>query len=141
MQHSDPQAWLETDPIRRVSDIALSVIMLIVGVCALWYAADYSAGSLTRLGPRFFPAVVAGLLCVVAAALLLRAALRRSPPVVRRSRPLYVAIVVVTVVVLAFAARTWRDTLFPRFGPAEFTALLALEWRFSACCYPPSAPM
>jgi TctA family transporter len=34
---------------------------------------------------------------------------------------------VATVVVLAFAARTWRDTLFPRFGPAEFTALLALE--------------
>jgi TctA family transporter len=121
----DPQAWLETDAIRRVSDIALGVIMLIVGVFALWYAADYPAGSLRRLGPGFFPAAAAGLLCVVAVVLLLRAALRRSPPV-RRSRPLYVAIVAAAIVVLVFAVRTWGDPLFLRFGPAEFTALIAL---------------
>jgi len=124
---SDPHAWLETDAIRRVSDIALSVIVLMVGVVALRYGTDYGAGSLTRLGPGFFPAVVAGLLCVVAVVLLLRATLRRSPPVVRRSRPLYVAIVAATVVVLTFAAQTWGAPLLLHFGPAEFTALLVLE--------------
>ncbi len=126
-QQSDPQAWLETDAIRRVSDIALGVIMLVVGVSALWYASDYPAGSLRRLGPGAFPAVAAGLLCVVAVVLLVRAALRRSPPVVRRSRPLYAAIGTAAVVLFVFAAWKWGDTLFLRFGPAEFMALFALE--------------
>jgi len=124
----DPQAWLETDAIRWVSDIALGVIMLIVGVFALWYAAadHYAAGSLRRLGPGYFPALVAGLLCVVAIVLLLRAALRRSPPPVRRSRLLYAAIVAAAIVVFVSATWTWGATLFPRFGPAEFMALMAL---------------
>jgi TctA family transporter len=124
----DPQAWLETDAIRRVSDIALGVILLILGVFALLYAAaGYAAGSLTRLGPGSFPAVVAGLLCVVAVVLLLRAALRRSPPPVRRSRALYVAIVAVVIVVLYFVPWTSVAPLFLNFGPREFTAFMALE--------------
>jgi TctA family transporter len=124
---SDPHAWLETDPIRRISDIALGVIMLVIGALALWVARDYPSGSLTRVGPGMFPTVVAGLLCLVGVVLLLRAALRRSPPGVRRSRPLYVAIGAVAIVVLVLAARTWGDTLFLRFGPAEFMAVLTLE--------------
>src|SRR5262245_14665752 len=123
---SDPQDWLETDAIRRVSDIALGVIMLIVGVLALWFAPDNPAGSLARPGAGFFPAVVAGLLCVVAVVPLLRAALRRSPPV-RRSRPLHVAIVAAAIIVLYFAAGIWGAQLLLKFGPPEFTVLLALE--------------
>jgi TctA family transporter len=123
----DSQAWLETDAIRRVSDIALGVLMLIVGVFALLYAAGfYPIGSLRRLGPGYFPTLAAGLLCVVGVVLLLRAALRRSPPV-RRSRLLQVAIVAAAIVVFVSATWTWGATLFPRFGPAEFMALLALE--------------
>jgi hypothetical protein len=123
---SDPQTWLDTDEVRRVSDIAFGVIMLIVGVLALWYSTNYAFGSLRRLGPAFFPAVAAGLLCVVALVPLLRAGLRRSPPV-RRSRPLYVAIVAAAIVVYVVAVRTWGVPLFLHFGPAEFTAIIALE--------------
>jgi TctA family transporter len=123
---SDPQAWLETDAIRRVSDIAFGVMLLIIGVFALWHATNYAAGSWARPGPRAFPAVVAGLLCVAAVVLLLRAALRRSPPV-RRSRLLHVTIVAAAIVVLVFATRTWGAPLSRYFGPAEFTALIALQ--------------
>jgi TctA family transporter len=124
--NNDPHTRLETDAIWRVSDIALGAIMLIVGAFALWYSADYDAGSMRRLGPRAFPAVAAGLLCIVAAVLLLRAALRRSPPV-RRSRPLHIAIVAAVIVVFVFAPWVRIALLFPRFGPADFTALIALE--------------
>lgn len=87
----------------------------------------YPAGSFRGLGPGAFPSVVAGLVCLVGAVLLVRAALRRSPPPVRPSRPLYVAIAAVAIVALIFAIQAWGGPLFLRFGPAEFTALSALE--------------
>jgi TctA family transporter len=128
---SDPQSWLETDATRRVSDIALGVIFLIIGVLALRGAADYPAGSLVSLGPRFFPSFVAVLLCVVAVVLLARAALKRSPPF-RRSHPVYAAIVVALVILPAVAIQIWGvPDLFLNFGPAEFTALLVLELTFA----------
>jgi len=94
-------------------------------VLALWYSAGYAAGSLTRVGPRAFPAAVGGLLCIVAAVLLARAALRRSPPPVRRSRPLHVAIVAAAIIGLLFAAWTWGvpESLL---HPAEILALIVL---------------
>jgi len=111
----------------RLSDIALGVILLIVGALALWFAPDRSAGGETGPGPGFFPAVVAGLLCAVAIVLLARAALRRSPPPVRTSRPLHVAIAAAAIVALYFALQTWGEPLFLRFGPPEFMAMLVLE--------------
>jgi TctA family transporter len=124
---SDPQAWLESAGTRRFSDIALGASMLLLGVFALLYATQYAAGTWVRVGPGSFPSVLAGLLCVVALALLLRAAFKRSPATVRRSRPLYVAIVAAVIVVLYFVPWTWIEPLFLRFGPAEFTAFMALE--------------
>ena len=123
---SDPHGWLETDAIRRVSDIALGVIMLMVGAVALWEARNYPTGSLARVGPGLFPTAVAGLLCLVAVVLLLRASIWHSPPV-RRSHPLYVAIVGAVVAIVVFAIPTWGASLFLRFGAAEFTAYIALE--------------
>ena len=123
---TDPHAWLETDAIRRISDFAFGAIMLVVAALALWVARDYVIGTLTRLGPGAFPAVVAGLLCLVGVVLLLRAALRRSPPV-RRSRPLYIAIAAASVLGFVFAERTWGPQIFPRFGPAEFMAVMTLD--------------
>jgi len=122
-----PETWLETDAIRRASDIALGAILLIVGALALWFAPDRSAGGEMGPGAGFFPAVVAGLLCIVAVMLLARVAFRRSPPPVRPSRPLYVAIVAAAIVALYFALQTWGEPLFLRFGPPEFMALLVLE--------------
>src|ERR1041384_4641038 len=122
-----PETWLETDAIRRASDIALGAILLIVGALALWFAPDRSAGGEMGPGAGFFPAVVAGLLCIVAGVLLARVAFRRSPPPVRPSRPLYVAIVAAAIVALYFALQTWGEPLFLRFGPPEFMALLVLE--------------
>ena len=123
----EPETWLETDAIRRASDIALGAILLIVGALALWFAPDRSAGGEMGPGAGFFPAVVAGLLCIVAVVLLARVAFRRSPPPVRPSRPLYVAIVAAAIVALYFALQTWGEPLFLRFGPPEFMALLVLE--------------
>ena len=123
----EPETWLETDAIRRVSDIALGILMLIVGGFFLWFAPDRSAGGEMGPGAGFFPAVVAGLLCIVAVVLLARVAFRRSPPPVRPSRPLYVAIVAAAIVALYFALQTWGEPLFLRFGPPEFMALLVLE--------------
>ena len=123
----EPETWLETDAIRRASDIALGAILLIVGALALWFAPDRSAGGEMGPGAGFFPAVVAGLLCIVAVMLLARVAFRRSPPPVRPSRPLYVAIVAAAIVALYFALQTWGEPLFLRFGPPEFMALLVLE--------------
>ena len=122
-----PETWLETDAIRRASDIALGAILLIVGALALWFAPDRSAGGEMGPGAGFFPAVVAGLLCIVAVMLLARVAFRRSPPPVRPSRPLYVAIVAAAIVALYFALQTWGEPLFLRFGPPEFMALPVLE--------------
>jgi len=123
----EPETWLETDAIRRASDIALGAILLIVGALALWFAPDRSAGGEMGPGAGFFPAVVAGLLCIVAVVLLARVAFRRSPPPVRPSRLLYVAIVAAAIVALYFALQTWGEPLFLRFGPPEFMALLVLE--------------
>lgn len=78
-------------------------------------------------GAGFFPALIAGLLCVVAVVLLARAALRRSPAPVRLSRPLYVAIAAAAIVALYFVLQIWGEPLFLRFGPPEFMALLVLE--------------
>ena len=123
--NSDPEAWLQT---ARVSDVALGVILLVVGGFFLWFAPEErSAGGPDGPGPGFYPALVAGLLCFVVVALLARAALRRSPPPVRPSRALYVAIVAAALVVLFFAAQAWALPLFLRSGPPEFMALLALE--------------
>jgi len=123
----EPETWLESGAIRRVSDTALGVTLLIVGVFALWFAPGGSAGGEMGPGPGFFPAVIAGLLCVVAVALLARAALRRSPAPVRPSRALYVAIAAAAIFALYFASQTWGAPLFLRFGPPEFMALLVLE--------------
>src|SRR5262249_60891676 len=103
-------------------------VLRLVGAFGLAYAtANYQSGPLVRLGPGAFPSVVAGSLCVVALVLLARAALRRSPPPVRPSHWLYVAIVAVVIVALAFAPGSWVAPLLLRFGPAEFTALIALD--------------
>jgi len=123
----NPRTWLETDAIGRVSDVALGVILLVVGGFALWLAPVRSADGSMGPGPGFFPALVAGLLCVVTVVLLARAARRRSPPPIRPSRALYVAFVAAALVVLFFAPRTWVLPLLLRFGPPEFMALLALE--------------
>jgi TctA family transporter len=125
---SDPQGWLETDKVRRVSDIALGVLLLIAGVCVLLHGTQplYRIGTLARMGPQLFPAVLAVLLCIVAVVLFVRAARHRSPAV-RRSRPLYVAIVAVGIVALFFAGRTWGMAVFVYLGPGDFTAIVALE--------------
>src|ERR1044072_8246162 len=112
----EPESWLETDPIRRASYIALGAILLIVGALALWFAPDRSAGGEMGPGAGFFPAVVAGLLCIVAVVLLARVAFRRSPPPVRPSRPLYVAIVAAAIVALYFALQTWGEAPLFSFG-------------------------
>ena len=59
----NPQTWLETDAMRRVSDVALGVILLVVGGFFLWFAPEErSAGGPDGPGPGFYPALVAGLL-------------------------------------------------------------------------------
>lgn len=130
----DPQAWLDTDETRRLSDIVLGVITLLIGALILWIVPDNDDATFRVEHPGYigswdFPVAVAGLLCVIAFVLLIRAALRRSPPAQS-----YTVIHLVTAIVLiaatGFASWTLLQRFYLRFGPPEFMAfkvfLLAL---------------
>lgn len=123
--------WLESAALRRASDLALGALLLLVGLFALAHVGSYPVGTLRRMGPGAFPALVGGLLCIVAVVLLARGALRRSPPV-RRTSPHHIAIVVAAVVVLYTAAWRWGNDLFVRFGPTELMAVILLQLAIAA---------
>lgn len=49
---------------RNLIAIAVGSIIVIIGLAAIWIAQDYRLGTLTRMGPGFFPIVI-GILVVV----------------------------------------------------------------------------
>jgi hypothetical protein len=53
-------------------DFWTGIIYIVVGVCALLMARNYSFGSAARMGPGYFPAAVASLLLVVGVIIVLR---------------------------------------------------------------------
>jgi uncharacterized membrane protein YhaH (DUF805 family) len=62
--------------IARRQDFWTGVIYIAVGLCAFVMARHYTLGSAARMGPGYFPTVVALLLVLVGAAIVVRAFLR-----------------------------------------------------------------
>jgi hypothetical protein len=57
-------------------DFCTGVIYIVVGICALLMARHYTLGSAARMGPGYFPTVVASLLVMVGVAIVARSFFR-----------------------------------------------------------------
>lgn len=103
-------------------ELLSGVFFLLIGGGALALAAGYRLGSALRMGPGFFPALVAALLIVLGAARIARVLLSRNPasPVVRPAwRPLFLVCASVAV----FAA-----LIGPAGLVASVAALVVIAW-------------
>lgn len=86
---------------RLTKDLASGIMFLVAGLGAMFIARDYALGTTTRMGPGFFPMMLAGAIALIGAALLLRSLIGKDeskPLVAWKIRPLFF----VTVAVLAF---------------------------------------
>jgi putative tricarboxylic transport membrane protein len=61
--------------IRRPKDFFSGLLFLAVGISVFYIASDYSFGSARRMGPGFFPRILAGLLIALSLILLVRGVL------------------------------------------------------------------
>lgn len=107
----------ETTPSAR-QDVIGGVLALAFGAFMLDKALDYPLGSMLRMGPGFFPAVLSGLIIILGAALALHGFRRRpsAPAAEIRLRPL----VTISTAVVLFSL------MIERFGIAPATMALVL---------------
>lgn len=61
-----------THYIRKPKDFISGLILLTIGVGALFLLRDYQFGTTRRMGPAYFPTILAGLLTFLAATLVIR---------------------------------------------------------------------
>jgi hypothetical protein len=73
---------------RDYTDIIGGGLLVVVGVACGWYATRYNLGSLTRMGPGFFPTVLGYLLAFLGLLVLLPALRRAGDAPVVHWRPL-----------------------------------------------------
>lgn len=66
---------------RDLGDILGGLLMMGVGLFAMYYAQRYNFGTLRQMGPGFFPVVLGGALTVLGAFILLPALRRPGPPI------------------------------------------------------------
>lgn len=103
---------------RDYVDIIGGAIMLAVGLWFMFHALEsYSFGTLRRMGPGFFPAVLGGLVAAFGAMIILPALFRKGEPFGFEPRPFFMVCVAIGV----FAA------VLERFGmvPAIFAIIIA----------------
>ena len=67
--------------VRAPKDFWAGLIYIAVGVIALWVGADYKMGTAGRMGPGYFPKVLAGLLIGLGALSLLRSVVSKGEPI------------------------------------------------------------
>lgn len=67
--------------IKHPQDFYSGLMYTAVGIAALLVARDYNFGSPVRMGPGFFPTLLAGLLAAVGVASLLRSFVRDGEPI------------------------------------------------------------
>lgn len=97
-------------------DFWAGLIYLAIGGAALWFGADYRMGTAGRMGPGYFPKVLAWLLIGIGAISILRAFVSKGSPITQIAwKPL--VIILVACVLFGF--------LLPRMGLG--VALLALS--------------
>jgi len=67
--------------IKNQKDFWTGVLYVGFGVAALWIGHGYKMGSASRMGPGYFPTVLAGLLIFFGALALIRSLRKAAPPI------------------------------------------------------------
>ncbi|WP_430398302.1 tripartite tricarboxylate transporter TctB family protein [Ferrovibrio sp.] len=86
--------------IRNPKDFWSGALFLALGLGFLIIGQDYSFGTARRMGPAFFPTVLAAILCVIGVAVIVRGLLTRGEPITGFALK---GLVLVTVSCIAFA--------------------------------------
>ncbi len=58
--------------IRNPKDFWSGLLFLILGLAFVWVGQDYQFGTARRMGPAFFPVILAAALCLIGVAVMLR---------------------------------------------------------------------
>jgi hypothetical protein len=101
--------------IRNPKDFWTGVLYLLFGAAALWLARDYGMGSAGRMGPGYFPNVLAALLMLFGVISVVRSFVVPGPPIGK---------IAIKAAVLIIGATLAFGFLLPRAG--LIVALLAL---------------
>ncbi len=67
--------------IRNPKDFWSGVLFLVLGLGFLIIGQDYSFGTARRMGPAFFPTLLAAILCIIGVAVILRGVIGRGEPI------------------------------------------------------------
>ncbi|MBA2350964.1 MAG: tripartite tricarboxylate transporter TctB family protein [Burkholderiales bacterium] len=67
--------------IRNPKDFWTALIYIAIGLSAIFLARDYGMGTALRMGPGYFPSVLAGALTLIGIVSLFRSFIRRGEPV------------------------------------------------------------
>ena len=111
-------------------ELAVVVVLLIMGGYMIWQGVEFGVGSVRRMGPGFFPVGVGALLVLLSLAILFEVRRGGAGPLELPLRP----IVLITVGLLAFAATVGPLGIVPStvllvligsFADTEMTALRA----------------
>lgn len=93
--------------IKAPKDFWCGVMYFALGAAALWFGAEYPMGTAVRMGPGYFPKVLAGMLVLLGAASLVRSFITPGEPVTALAlKPL----------VLVLAGCTLFGVLLPTMG-------------------------
>ena len=85
--------------IRSQKDFVSGLLFLIIGLAAMAIGSDYPMGKAVRMGPGYYPMVLAGLLSIVGLACMIKALAVRGPAL---ERVHFKPVILVTVSVLLF---------------------------------------
>jgi len=88
---------------RDLGDILGGLLMIVIGLFAVWYAQRYAFGSPRQMGPGFFPVVLGWVLAGLGVLILLPALRRAGEPVKFELKPLIV--IVSAVAIFGFTLR------------------------------------
>ena len=119
--------------IRNPKDFLSGLMFLIFGGGAIFLGQEYEMGKAVRMGPGYFPMLLAALLCLVGAACVLRSLVLKGPALEKLAFKPLILVVVSTVVfgvllrnaglVAALAASILISSLASRLFSARNTAL------------------
>ncbi len=106
----------------NVRDLIAGIITIAVGVVALYDASHYPMGTLLRMGPGFFPAILACIMLVLGTILLLQGLSRQS---VEPTRFLLRPVVMISLGIASFAVLLERLGLAPATTALVFLSSLS----------------
>ena len=105
---------------RDPTDLIGGAVLIVIGVVVGLYALRYNLGTLTRMGPGFFPAVLGFLLAALGLLVLLPALTRHGEPPVPQLRPFFTILAALAAFALAVRAVGIVPATFLLVGIAAF---------------------